>query len=429
MRQAAALAGTGAAAHHGTEKRSRTMRVVVNQLAALGRRTGIGHYTAELLRCLRQQAPPGSIHVFPNYLTHCAREAWLWLRRRLESGNGAASSAGAGLRGAALVQMRGYGRTFLTRYFKVLCRLKQFDLYHEPNFIPMPSDRPTIATLHDLSVLLHPEWHPADRVAHFERYFREGLERCTHFLAISEYGRQEVIRTLGIPPERVTRTYMGIRPGLAPLPEQEVRAVLARLGLPGQYLLYLGTIEPRKNVLRLLRVYCSLPESLRARWPLLLVGGWGWNTADVAEYLHAQARHRGVVHLGYVADEHVPYLYNGARALVYPSLYEGFGMPPIEMMACGGAVLASTAGALVETVGGQAHLVPAEDDDGWRQALLRVLAEDDWWQSLREGAVEAARPYTWDNCAAVTLRVYRTLCGLPGEEARPEQAIPRRKAG
>jgi alpha-1,3-rhamnosyl/mannosyltransferase len=382
------------------------MRVVVNQLAALGRRTGIGHYTAELLRCLRRQTPPGTVQVFPNYLTHCAREAWLWLRRRVErDGEGGASSRGA------LVQMRGYGQTFLTRYFRVLCRLRHFDLYHETNFIPMPSDCPTVATLHDLSVLLYPEWHPADRVAHFERYFEQGLRRCTHFLAISEFGRQEVIRELGIAPERVTRTYMGIRPGLSPLPPEEVQAVLARLGLPPQYLLYLGTIEPRKNVLRLLRVYCSLPESLRSRWPLLLVGGWGWNTGDVAAYLHDEARHRGVIHLGYVAEEHVPALYNGARALVYPSRYEGFGLPPIEMMACGGAVLTSTAGSIAETVGGQAHLVAADDDDGWREALVRVVEDDDWWESLRRGAVEVARPYTWDNCAAVTLGVYRSVCG------------------
>jgi alpha-1,3-rhamnosyl/mannosyltransferase len=399
------------------------MRVVINQLAALGRRTGIGHYTAQLVRCLRQQAPPGTVHTFPNYLTHCARQGWLWLRQRLEAKGGAAAP---GLRGSALVQMRGYGRTFLTRYFRAWCRLRRFDLYHEPNFIPMPSDRPTVATLHDLSVLLHPEWHPADRVAHFERYFREGLARCVHFLAISEFGRQEVIRTLGLAPERVTRTYMGIRPGLAPLPEAEVRGVLARLGLPPRYLLYLGTIEPRKNLLRLLRVYCSLPEALRTRWPLLLVGGWGWNAGDVADYLHGEARHRGVVHLGYVAEEHVPALYNGARALVYPSLYEGFGLPPIEMMACGGAVLASTAGALVETVGARAHLVPSEDDDGWRAALRRVVEDDDWWQSLCDGAAEVARPYTWDNCAAVTLGVYRAVCGLPAAE--PEGEVWR-KAG
>src|SRR5205823_10169962 len=139
---------------------------------------------------------------------------------------------------------------------------------HEPNFIPLPSDLPTVATLHDLSVLRHPEWHPADRVLHFERRFRRGLAQCVHFLAISEFGRQEVIQALGLRPEQVTRTYMGIRPGLGPLPEADVRQALRRMGLPPRYLLYLGTIEPRKNVATLLRAYCSLPGSFRDRYPL-----------------------------------------------------------------------------------------------------------------------------------------------------------------
>jgi alpha-1,3-rhamnosyl/mannosyltransferase len=296
--------------------------------------------------------------------------------------------------------------------FHALCRLRQYDLYHEPNFLPLPGDTPTVVTLHDLSVVLHPQWHPAERVAFYERQFQRGLDRCVHVLAVSEFTRQEVIRHLGLPPQRVTRTYNGIRAGLRPLPEIEVELARTRLGLPPRYLLYVGTIEPRKNVLTLLRAYCSLPESFRRVYPLVLAGGWGWHVGEVAKYLDAEARHRGVLHLGYVPDEDLPWLYNGARALVYPSLYEGFGLPPVEMLACGGAVLASTAGAVAETVGGQAHLIEPLDLDGWRRALWRICADDDWWQELRTGAVEAARPYSWERCASETLRVYRTLGGV-----------------
>jgi alpha-1,3-rhamnosyl/mannosyltransferase len=264
-------------------------------------------------------------------------------------------------------------------------------------------------TIHDLSVLVHPEWHPADRVAYFEKNFHRGLGQGRHFFAISEFGRQEIIRTLGIAPHRVTRTYMGIRRGLGPLAQQEVTSVLRRLGLPAQYLLYLGTIEPRKNVLNLMKAYGALPSKLRSNWPLLLVGGWGWNTQDIADYFHNEARHRGVIHLGYVKDRYLAAVYNGARALVYPSLYEGFGLPPLEMMACGGAVIASTAGALVETIDARAHLVQPEDIGGWRDALARVLQDDDWTQSLRQGVIQVAKSYTWDRCATTTLAVYRSL--------------------
>src|SRR5262249_2337622 len=99
-------------------------------------------------------------------------------------------------------------------------------------------------------------------------------------------------------------------------------------------------------------------------------------------------------------------------ALVYPSLYEGFGLPPMEMMACGGAVLASTADAVVETVGARAHLIDPHDVDGWRDALQRVVTDDDWWRALRQGVQALARPFTWDRCAAETLAVYRRLCGV-----------------
>jgi alpha-1,3-rhamnosyl/mannosyltransferase len=380
------------------------MRIVVNQLAALKQRTGVGHYTAELLRCLYQQTPRGSISAFPHPLLHRLQVMWSWLRRRW-SGAGAASG-------------RELTRTIIGRYFRLLSR-HRFDLYHEPNFLPLPCDLPTVATLHDLSVLLHPEWHPAERVAAYERDFHDGLARTTHVITVSEFVRQEIVRVLGLRPEQVTRVYNGVRPDLRPLPAAEVKASRHRLGLPSEYLLYLGTLEPRKNLLMLLRAYCGLPGPVRERFPLLLVGGWGWRADDVADYLRREASARGVRHVGYVADGDLPALYNGARALAFPSLYEGFGLPPVEMLACGGAVLASTAGAVAETAGGGAHLIDPLDTDGWRAALLRVCTSDDWWTSLRRGAVAAARPFTWDRCAADTLAVYRKVLGLPSVAEPP----------
>jgi alpha-1,3-rhamnosyl/mannosyltransferase len=387
------------------------MRVLVNGLLASGARTGIGHYTAQLLRCLHEQADGAEIAAFPGPWLRWARtvaagaRACLVRRGRPRT----AAQAGPGWRSRVAGVLRRWGERLLAGRFHAACRHGRFDLYHEPNFIPLPSDLPTIATFHDLSIVLHPEWHPADRVASFEKRLRPGLAQCRHILAISDAARHEIIRTFGFRPEQVTRTYMGVRPGLGPLPRATIRMELRRLCLPPRYLLYLGTIEPRKNLLTLLRAYCSLPEAVRGRYPLLLVGGWGWDVGPVASYLDREARQKGVHHLGYVPEGQLAVLYNGARALVYPSLYEGFGLPPVEMLACGGAVLASTAPALVETVGSQAHLVEATDIDGWRDALLHVCTDDDWWRWLRTGAEEAARPFTWERCAAETLAVYRRI--------------------
>ena len=413
------------------------MRVVINQSVALSPRTGIGHYAAELLRCLRQQAGEDRIDAYPDGWLRRLRQSAGRLRKHLEpkSSNPAGEPEAPAPRGRLLLRrlkvralecLRQCDHFVTARHLQAACNRHGYDLYHEPNMIPLPCDRPTVVTVCDLSVPLHPEWHPADRVAYFEKHFQRGVRGCAHFLAISEFGRREVIQHLGVAPERVTRTYMGVRPGLGRLPADEVAGVRRRLGLPVRYLLYVGTVEPRKNVRMLLRAYCALPAGLRERWPLLLVGRWGWGSRDVAEFYQAEARHRGVRQVGYLAEEHLPAVYNAARALVFPSFYEGFGLPPVEMMACGGAVLASTAGAVAEVVGGRAHLIDPEDIDGWRGAMQRVLTDDDWWRSLRQGVVEAASRFTWESCAADTLRVYRQLCASPRRRPPSPSPLPPR---
>ncbi|MBY0232472.1 MAG: glycosyltransferase family 4 protein, partial [Gemmataceae bacterium] len=276
---------------------------------------------------------------------------------------------------------------------------------------------PTVVTVHDLSVLLHPEWHPADRVADFAAAFPRAIERADHVVAISETGRQEIIRTLGIAAHRVTRTYMGARPAFVPLGRQAVAERLKALGLPPRYLLHVGTVEPRKNLMALMRAYGDLPAGVRERCPLVLVGGWGWKSADVRAYLEGTARSRGVIHAGYVAEEDVAAVYNGARALVFPTRYEGFGMPTVEMMACGGAVIASTAGAVAEVAAGQAHLIDPDDLEGWRDAMRRVIEDDDWRAGLCAGGVERAARFTWERCAEDTEKAYRAALGQDARKA------------
>jgi glycosyltransferase involved in cell wall biosynthesis len=393
------------------------MRIVVNRQSMLGPRTGIGHYTAELLRALQELAPPQEIQAYPTgYL-------WKFMKACAASGGNGPARRPAKLslgrlarRAIAAPAVRGTVRAWLEplefRCFQTTCTRENYDLYHEPNILPMPCSCPTIATLHDLSGIVHPEWHPAGRVSKYHRHLERTLKQCVHFLTVSDYVREEIINVLGVAPERVTRVYNGIRTGLAPLSANEVAAGLKALDLPPTYLLHVGTLEPRKNLEMLLKAYCSLPAAIRARCPLLLVGKWGWNTAMLAALLDGEAKHNGVMHLGYLAEEHLRLLYNGARALVFPSLYEGFGLPPVEMLACGGAVLASTAGSLPEVVGGNGHLIDPRDVDGWRSAMQRVIVDDDWRQSLPLGGRAWAAQFTWRRCAEETMRVYRqAVCG------------------
>ena len=387
------------------------MRVLVNEISTWdGAKTGVGHYAASLVAALGARGEVEVAHYPP---------AWLgltlagWKRSRRWLPRPVATCRSAPL-SPALDSPPSLKHRLLQRHFERFCRGGQFDLYHEPNFIPFGCELPTVVTIHDLSVLLHPEWHPAERVRHYEQHFHRGLSRCAHVLTVSEFTRREVIAALSWPPERVTRTYNGVRPSMMPLASDAVRRTLRRLKLPARYLLHVGTIEPRKNLVTLIRAYGALPAALRESCPLVLVGAWGWNHDEIARILQADGRHLGVRHVGYVNDRDLPAVYNGATALVFPSFYEGFGLPVVEMMACGGAVLASTADALVELAAGQAQLIDPRDVDGWRSAMERVVEDHEWRATLRAGAVRRAARFTWEACAADTVNVYRAAIA-PGD--------------
>jgi alpha-1,3-rhamnosyl/mannosyltransferase len=389
------------------------MRVLVNTLTVEGPRTGIGHYTCELVRALRRLHGEDAVGTFPGGLLRRARAAWA----RAQQGGSAAPGGWAGrlrqaVRGGLVGLARRCGRSLVRASFRRAAAGGGFAAYHEPNYVPLECELPTIASVHDLSALLHPEWHPADRVAHFEKEFLRGLKRCSHLFAISEFGKRQIVEHLGWAADRVTVTYVGVRDGLRRVEGEELSGALRELGLSPGYLLHVGTLEPRKNVLMLMRAYCDLPGSVRGRCPLVLAGGRGWNSDDAHDFLQRQGRHRNVRWLGYVKEGHFPALYSGARALVFPTLYEGFGMPTVEMMATGGAVLASTAGAVAETAGGRAHLIDPLDEGGWRSAMLRAASDDDWLRALRAGAEQHAARFTWEACAARSWQAYRLLAGM-----------------
>ena len=258
------------------------MRVLINTLTVEGPRTGIGHYTSELVRALRKLQGEDAVGTFPGGLLRRARALWA---RAQQGGQAAPSGLVGRLRGQFVGLARRCGRSLVRASFRRAASSGGFVAYHEPNYLPLDCDLPTVASVHDLSVLLHPEWHPADRVSHFETNFLPGLRRCSHLLAISEFGKSEIVRHLGWPADRVTVTYMGVRPGLQRPPDQVIRATLRRLGLSEGYLLHVGTLEPRKNVLTLLRAFCDLPACVRERCPLVLAGGRGWNSDDAHDFL------------------------------------------------------------------------------------------------------------------------------------------------
>jgi glycosyltransferase involved in cell wall biosynthesis len=386
------------------------MRIVFNVIETLKPKTGIGHYTARLFAALAEHVGPDSLFAFPT-----GRLAST-IRRLQKPGNETSSDAGwsrpwtvvrTGLTHTAKRSVR----AALGSLFRAACRSQSFDLYHEPNFIPFDCDVPTIITIHDLSVLLHPEWHPADRVRLYERHFEHGLGRAAHLITDTHFLRRQVIEQLGISPDRVTAVPLGVGSEYGSATPGDIAAVRRQLDLPERYLLFVGTIEPRKNLAMLIRAYCDLPCALRDTCPLVLAGSWGWKSNDVADVYRKEGQAKGVRRVGYVTDDLLPALYAGARALVYPSLYEGFGLPPAEMLGCGGAVIASTADVHREVLGSVGHLLHPHDRTGWRNAMSRAITDDGWLAMVRRGGQARAAQFTWERCAAGTAAVYESLGG------------------
>ncbi len=385
------------------------MRVLFNGTSAIRPKTGVGHTTANLHRALVRIAPTDTFWLYPG--ERARRLATRFFKPPARPTGSVSPPKPANLSLPKRFAVR-TARMAYAAHFHAAARVGRFDLYHEPNLVPFRVPLPTVVTVHDLSVILFPQWHPAERVKRYEQAFARGVAAAAHILVDSDAVRSEALRVLGLASERVTTVHCGIGPNFRPQSLAEVSAVRTRLGLPSRYLLYVGTVEPRKNLTTLLRAYCDLPAELRAICPLILGGAWGWKSEPERELFESEARHRGVRYLGYVADEDLPGLYAGAEALFYPSHYEGFGLPPVEMMACGGAAVVSTADAVREIVGTQAPLLDPNDLQGWREAMRLTITDRDFLAPYRRGTVAYASRFSWENAATKTLEVYRQVLGI-----------------
>jgi len=197
-----------------------------------------------------------------------------------------------------------------------------------------------------------------------------------------------------------------------PRPAHELQPALERHRLhAGGYLLSVGTLEPRKNLVRTVRAYSTLPTDLRERFPLVIVGARGWHESDIVAELAPLERSGQARVLSYVDEESLALLYAGARAVLYPSLYEGFGLPIAEAMASGAAVLTSNAGCMRELAEGAAVLVEPMDVNAIAQGMRRLLEDDAACARLRAAGLEKARHLSWQRCAEQTLQVYRRVLG------------------
>ncbi len=281
-------------------------------------------------------------------------------------------------------------------------------VYHEPNMIPQAFGGPTVVTVNDLSWHHHPEYHPQDRLDWIARNLRRTLADATRFVAISRFTAGALAQELGVDPARIDIVPLAAGAQFAPMTAEQAAATLTAHELRDRgYVLSVSTLEPRKNFDRLVAAHLALPEAVRRQVPLVIVGGSGWGTT-LGSAAVDRARADGSLRLlGHVDDAGLVALYARAAVFAYVSLYEGFGLPVIEAMATGCAVLASATTATGETAGDAAELVDPRDVDAIAAGLRRILEDGAHAELLRRRGAAHAAGFTWDRTATALIGSWR----------------------
>jgi glycosyltransferase involved in cell wall biosynthesis len=289
---------------------------------------------------------------------------------------------------------------------------KKIDIYYEPNYIPTQIQSKTlITTVHDFSFHYHPEWHPRDRVNYFKKYFYSRIGQSDLITTDSRFIKKEALEVLGFSDDQVHVVPMGYdKVHFHDYPEDVLRAFKQRIKLPEKFVLFVGSIEPRKNIFGLLKAYEMLPDYLKREYKLVLAGFSGWENKAIMDLINSMKEH--VVFLGYLNIFELAYTYNLAAAFAYPSLYEGFGLPPLEAMACSTPVLVSNVASLPEVCGKAAlYCNPLDEADIARQ-LQKLLEDATLQKKLRAAGLTQARLFTWDKSAQAMAKVFMKATGL-----------------
>jgi glycosyltransferase involved in cell wall biosynthesis len=307
-------------------------------------------------------------------------------------------------------------KSLARRAMKIPARIyagKRYDLYWEPNFIPEENieSLKTVVTVHDFSFHGHPEWHPAERIGYFEENFMKKISRADTIVTVSEKIKSEAMEILGIPSEKIEVIYNGIDHDLFRIYDEEsLREFRERVSIPEKFILFVGSIEPRKNLLNLLKAYHRLDEESKREFPLIIAGFKGWENREIMDEMEKEKEH--IAYLGYLDDRDLAMLYSSASIFVYPSLYEGFGIPPVEAMASGTPVLTSSGTVMEEICADAVIYADPFDIDDISSKLHLMISDDTLRDDLVRRGVERASLYDWERCAREHMRLFdRILAG------------------
>jgi glycosyltransferase involved in cell wall biosynthesis len=290
----------------------------------------------------------------------------------------------------------------------LLLQLARADVFHGVlNVAPLFCPTPSVITIHDLAFLSFPQTFRRLNRSYLTWATRVSARRAARILAVSEFTKQEIVRLLGVPPERIVVTYDACGEHFAPPNPAVLAAFRRRAGLPERFILFVSTLEPRKNVPLLLDAYARIAASTDA--PLIIGGGKGWLYEPIFAKAEALGLGDRVRFAGFIDGADLPLWYAAATVFTLPSRYEGFGMPLLEAMACGTPVVTTTSSSLPEVVGDAGLTVPPTDADALGAALVRVLNDADLRADMRERGLRQAQRFSWRETAERTLAAYQDV--------------------
>lgn len=372
------------------------MRIALNATPLLSPLTGIGQYIYQLATTL-QSLPEVELDLFYGY--HWKKD----VRQQPLPGIAEIRTTVKRMIPNAYVLNR-YVQQF---QFNRVPQQKKIDLYHEPCFLAFKSNKPTVLTVHDLSWIRFPETHPQQRIDAMNRYFPPSLARASNIITISEFVKRELMSVFGVAEDRIHAIPLAVEPTFRPHDELETQATLKKYDLKhGQYFLSVGTLEPRKNLQVVLKAYQRLSKAIRQRHPLIIVGMKGWNTSEIEQQIAPLVAAGEIRQLGFLPREDLVKVTAGALSMLYLSIYEGFGFPPLEAMACGVPVIASNVASMPEVIG-DCGFLQAPHDEVLLTETMQLLVEDqkqrDHFAAL---GLSRSQIFSWETCARQTLALY-----------------------
>ncbi len=380
------------------------MHVAIDIQSVAGLRSGVGQFTYHLARTLPALDPQNRYTLF-----------LFDFRRRLRD---PALEAGP----ARLLKIRVPGLLVRTcwdlfRTPPVDAIVGEADLFHFPNYVSGPVARGKVVTsVYDVSFLRYPQCASAQTLRWLNRNLERTLKRADGIVTISEFSKTEIVEVLGVPARKVIVVYPGVSEAFRrPAPEAEIARVRRRYGLPDSYLLAVGTLEPRKNLATLVRAFSIERAFFRSRrCGLVLAGARGWKTGPLFDEIGRLNLRGDVVATGYVDDRDLPALYQGAEMLVFPSLYEGFGMPLLEAMASGLPVVASDTSSHREVLGEAAVFVSPRDPESLARAVKELLLDQAQRRALAASGISRSALFTWETCARSMKEAYDSFASGSG---------------